>query len=476
MTSEGLNLIISRIQVYIDLILEEEKTGIRHTSHDTIIQNILMEIENIVPMNMAMIEDELVFIRQHIFATHQIMKENNLFGSIEQYVTVTPMPNNTSVIETATTPIVRYSGGIRITFLKNAQDTHDVFVTVDTNGYIKTQRCIKEELAALDRREKEETKKNTEGEDAYKEKIRSIYADLVRLVNFYVILIEKQNKDPQYLTDNEVELLKESTNIILPLKAKCDMDSFTFTRTTFEINGHIMAANAIIRNQNLPISLSNAVRTDTLFIERSDKLGNPYVGGLIVYFLEDTIWSKKIVIEVDQNGVLVCPTLTPQDIREIQINDRLTDKAIKEANEAKEAFAKEEKVDVSDEVDPFEYMNTPDDEMKKVAELVVESIKEHQITKTVQSLNRISEIISEMSEHGYNGNNVNRVIEYAVDTLHFNQIKSTVYNTFEVDASIFEPETKVKPGIYIAPFQKYEPRNRIELRLDANGILYIHSK
>ena len=81
-----------------------------------------------------------------------------------------------------------------------------------------------------------------------------------------------------------------------------------------------------------------------------------------------------------------------------------------------------------------------------------------------------------MSEHGYNGNNVNRVIEYTVDTLHINQIKSTVYNTFEIDAAIFEPETKVKPGIYIAVFQKYEPRNRIELRLDANGILYIHSK
>ena len=476
MTSEELNLITSRIQVYIDLILEEEKTGIRHISHDTIIQNILMEIENIVPMNMAMIEDELVFIRQHIFATHQIMKENNLFGSIEQYVTVTPMPNNTSVIESATTPIVRYSGGIRITFLKNAQDTHDVFVTVDTNGYIKTQRCIKEELAALDRREKEETKKNTEGEDAYKEKIRSIYADLVRLVNFYVILIEKQNKDPQYLTDNEVELLKESTNIILPLKAKCDMDSFTFTRTTFEINGHIMAANALMRNMNLPFSLSNAIRTESLFIEKSDKPGKPYIGGIAIYILKDTPYVRGIRITVDQNGVLSCPSLTPNDIREIQINDKLTNKAIKEAREAKEAFAKEEKVDASDEVDPFEYMDNPDDKMKKVAELVVESIKEHQITKTVQSLNRISEIISEMSEHGYNGNNVNRVIEYAVDTLHFNQIKSTVYNTFEVDATIFEPETKVKPGIYIAVFQKYEPRNRIELRLDANGILYIHSK
>lgn len=476
MTSEDLNLIISRIQVYIDLILEEEKTGIRHISHDTIIQNILMEIENIVPMNMAMIEDELIFIRQHIFATHQIMKENNLFGSIEQYVTVTPMPNNMSVIESATTPIVRYSGGIRITFLKNAQDTHDVFVTVDTNGYIKTQRCIKEELAALDRREKEEAKKNRENKDEHIEKITSICCKLVQLINFYVVLIEKQNKDPQYLTDNEVELLKESTDIILPLKSKCDMDSFTFTRTTFEINGHIMAANAIIRNQNLPLTLSNAIRTESLFIGNSDKPGRPYVGGLAVHILENTIWARRLDITVDQNGVLVCPTLTPQDIREIQINDKLTNKAIKEANEAKEAFAKEEKVDVSDEVDPFEYMDTPDDEMKKVAELVVESIKEHQITKTVQSLNRISEIILEMSEHGYNGNNVNRVIEYTVDTLHFNQIKSTVYNTFEVDAAIFEPETKVKPGIYIAVFQKYEPRNRIELRLDANGILYIHSK
>ena len=462
--------------MYIDLILEEEKTGIRHISHDTIIQNILMEIENIVPMNMAMIEDELIFIRQHIFATHQIMKENNLFGSIEQYVTVTPMPNNMSVIESATTPIVRYSGGIRITFLKNAQDTHDVFVTVDTNGYIKTQRCIKEELAALDRREKEEAKKNRENKDEHIEKITSICCKLVQLINFYVVLIEKQNKDPQYLTDNEVELLKESTDIILPLKSKCDMDSFTFTRTTFEINGHIMAANAIIRNQNLPLTLSNAIRTESLFIGNSDKPGRPYVGGLAVHILENTIWARRLDITVDQNGVLVCPTLTPQDIREIQINDKLTNKAIKEANEAKEAFAKEEKVDVSDEVDPFEYMDTPDDEMKKVAELVVESIKEHQITKTVQSLNRISEIILEMSEHGYNGNNVNRVIEYTVDTLHFNQIKSTVYNTFEVDAAIFEPETKVKPGIYIAVFQKYEPRNRIELRLDANGILYIHSK
>ena len=462
--------------MYIDLILEEEKTGIRHISHDTIIQNILMEIENIVPMNMAMIEDELMFIRQHIFATHQIMKENNLFGSIEQYVTVTPMPNNTSVIESATTPIVRYSGGIRITFLKNAQDTHDIFVTVDTNGYIKTQRCIKEELAALDRREKEEAKKNRENEDEHIEKITSICCKLVQLINFYVVLIEKQNKDPQYLTDNEVELLKESTDIILPLKSKCDMDSFTFTRTTFEINGHIMAANAIIRNQNLPLTLSNAIRTESLFIGNSDKPGKPYVGGLAVHILENTIWARRLDITVDQNGVLVCPTLTPQDIREIQINDKLTNKAIKEANEAKEAFAKEEKADVSDEVDPFEHMDTPDDEMKKVAELVVESIKEHQITKTVQSLNRISEIISEMSEHGYNGNNVNRVIEYTVDTLHFNQIKSTVYNTFEVNASIFEPETKVKPGIYIAVFQKYEPRNRIELRLDANGILYIHSK
>ena len=121
-------------------------------------------------------------------------------------------------------------------------------------------------------------------------------------------------------------------------------------------------------------------------------------------------------------------------------------------------------------------MDNPDDGMKEVAELVVESIKEHQITKTVQSLNRISEIIEEIGRCGYDGNNLNRVIEYTVDTLHFNQIKSTVYNTFEVDATIFEPETKVKPGIYIAAFQKYEPRNRIELRLDANGILYIHSK
>lgn len=476
MTSEDLNLIISRIQVYIDLILEEEKTGIRHISHDTIIQNILMEIENIVPMNMAMIEDELMFIRQHIFATHQIMKENNLFGSIKQYVTVTPMPNNTSVIESATTPIVRYSGGIRMSFLKNAQDTHDVFVTVDTNGYIKTQRCIKEELAALDRREKEEAKKNRENEDEHIEKITSICCDLVRLVNFYVVLIEKQNKDPQYLTDNEVELLKESTNIILPLKSKCDMDSFTFTRITFEINGHIMAANAIIRNQNLPLTLSNAIRTESLFIGNSDKPGRPYVGGLAVHILENTIWARRLDIEVDQNGVLVCPTLTPQDIREIQINDKLTNKAIREANEAKEAFAKEEKVDVSDEVDPFEYMDNPDEEIKKVAELVVESTKEHQITKTVQSLNRISEIIEEMLEQGYNGNSINRVIEYTVDTLHFNQIRATAYDKFEVDATIFEPETKVKPGIYIAVFQKYEPRNRIELRLDSNGILYIHSK
>ena len=381
-----------------------------------------------------------------------------------------------SVLEGTTSTTVTYSGGYRVTFLKSAKETHDVFITVDMNGYITVQRPIKEELAALDRREKEVTVKNTENEDMYKEKIRSIYGDLVQLVNFYVTLIERQNKDQNYLTDNDTELLKLSMDIIMPLKAKCDMDSFTFTRTTFEINGHVMTANAIIRNQNLPISLSNVVRTDTLFIERSDKLGSSYVGGLIVYFLEDTIWAKKIVIEVDQNGILACPTLSPQDVREIQINDKLTNKAIKEANEAKEAFAKEEKVDASDEVDPFEYMDNPDDEMKKVAELVVESIKEHQTTKTVQSLNRISEIIEEMLEYGYNGNNINRIIEYIVDTLHFNQIKSTVYNTFEVDATIFEPETKVKPGIYIAVFQKYEPRNRIELRLDSNGILYVHSK
>lgn len=386
------------------------------------------------------------------------------------------MPNNMSVLEGTTSTTVTYSGGYRVTFLKSAKETHDVFITVDMNGYITVQRPIKEELAALDRREKEVTVKNTENEDMYKEKIRSIYGDLVQLVNFYVTLIERQNKDQNYLTDNDTELLKLSMDIIMPLKAKCDMDSFTFTRTTFEINGHVMTANAIIRNQNLPISLSNVVRTDTLFIERSDKLGSSYVGGLIVYFLEDTIWAKKIVIEVDQNGILACPTLSPQDVREIQINDKLTNKAIKEANEAKEAFAKEEKVDASDEVDPFEYMDNPDDEMKKVAELVVESIKEHQTTKTVQSLNRISEIIEEMLEYGYNGNNINRIIEYIVDTLHFNQIKSTVYNTFEVDATIFEPETKVKPGIYIAVFQKYEPRNRIELRLDSNGILYVHSK
>ena len=476
MTSEELKRILSAIKAYIDFILDEEHTGVRHISHDTIFQNVVMEIENLVPMNMAMIEDELGFIRQHIYATNQILKENGMLGSIKQYVTVIAMPNNMSVLEGTTSTTVTYSGGYRVTFLKSAKETHDVFITVDMNGYIKVQRPIKEELAALDRREKEETKKNTEGEEVYKEKIRSIYGDLVQLVNFYVTLIERQNKDQNYLTDNDTELLKSSMDIIMPLKAKCDMDSFTFTRTTFEINGHVMAANAVIRNQNLPISLSNAVRTDTLFIERSDKLGSPYVGGLIVYFLEDTIWAKKIVIEVDQNGVLVCPTLTPQDIREIQINDKLTNKAIREANEAKEAFAKEEKVDTSDEVDPFGYMDEPDDEMKVVAELVIESIKEHRITKTVQSLNRISEIISEMSEHGYNGNNVNRVIEYTVDTLHFNQIKSTVYNTFEVDAAIFKPETKVKPGIYIAAFQKYEPRNRIELRLDGNGILYIHSK
>ena len=430
-----------------------------------------MEIENLVPMNMAMIEDELGFIRHHIYATNQILKENGILGSIKQYVTVTLMPNNMSVIEGTTSTTVTYSGGYRLTFLKSAKETHDIFITVDMNGYIKVQRPIKEELAALDRREKEETKKNAEGEEVYKEKIRSIYGDLVQLVNFYVTLIERQNKDQNYLTDNDTELLKSSMDIIMPLKAKCDMDSFTFTRTTFEINGHVMAANAVIRNQNLPISLSNAVRTDTLFIERSDKLGSPYAGGLIVYFLEDTIWSKKIVIEVDQNGVLVCPTLTPQDIREIQINDKLTNKTIREAREAKE-----EKVDVSDEIDPFEHMDNPDDGMKEVAELVVESIKEHQITKTVQSLNRISEIIEEIGRCGYDGNNLNRVIEYTVNTLHFNQIKSTVYNTFEVDATIFEPETKVKPGIYIAVFQKYEPRNRIELRLDANGILYIHSK
>lgn len=476
MTSEELNLIISGIQAYIDLILEEEKTGIRHINHDTIVQNILMEIENIVPMNMAMIEDELIFIRQHIFATHQIMKENNLFGSIKQYVTVTPMPNNMSVIESATTPIVLYSGGYRITFLKGAKETHDVFITVDMYGYISVQRPIKEELAALDRRDREETKNNRENEDEHIKKITSICSNLVQLVNFYVVLIEKQNKDPEYLLNNEVELLKESTDIILPLKSKCDMDSFTFTRTTFEINGHIMAANAMMRNMNLPFSLSNAIRTESLFIEKSDKPGKPYIGGIAIYILENTPYVRGIRITVDQNGVLSCPSLTPQDIREIQINDKLTNKAIKEANEAKETFAKEEKVDTSDEVDPFGYMDTPDDEMKKVAELVVESIKEHQITKTVQSLNRISEIISEMSEHGYNGNNVNRVIEYAVDTLHINQIKSTVYNTFEVNATIFEPETKVKPGIYIAVFQKYEPRNRIELRLDTNGILYIHSK
>ena len=476
MTSEELKRILSAIKAYIDFILDEEHTGVRHISHDTIFQNVVMEIENLVPMNMAMIEDELGFIRQHIYATNQILKENGMLGSIKQYVTVIAMPNNMSVLEGTTSTTVTYSGGYRVTFLKSAKETHDVFITVDMNGYIKVQRPIKEELAALDRREKEETKKNTEGEEVYKEKIRSIYGDLVQLVNFYVTLIERQNKDQNYLTDNDTELIKSSIDIIMQLKAKCDIDSFTFTRTTFEINGHVMAANAVIRNQNLPISLSNAVRTDTLFIERSDKLGSPYVGGLIVYFLEDTIWAKKIVIEVDQNGVLVCPTLTPQDIREIQINDKLTNKAIREANEAKEAFAKEEKVDTSDEVDPFGYMDEPDDEMKVVAELVIESIKEHRITKTVQSLNRISEIISEMSEHGYNGNNVNRVIEYTVDTLHFNQIKSTVYNTFEVDAAIFKPETKVKPGIYIAAFQKYEPRNRIELRLDGNGILYIHSK
>lgn len=471
MTSEELKRILSAIKAYIDFILDEEHTGVRHISHDTIFQNVVMEIENLVPMNAAMIEDELGFIRQHIYATNQILKENGMLGSIKQYVTVTPMPNNMSVLEGTTSTTVTYSGGYRVTFLKSAKETHDVFITVDMNGYITVQRPIKEELAALDRREKEVTVKNTENEDMYKEKIRSIYGDLVQLVNFYVTLIERQNKDQNYLTDNDTELLKLSMDIIMPLKAKCDMDSFTFTRTTFEINGHVMAANAVIRNQNLPISLSNAVRTDTLFIERSDKLGSPYVGGLIVYFLEDTIWAKKIVIEVDQNGVLVCPTLTPQDIREIQINDKLTNKAIREANEANE-----EKVDVSDEVNPFEYMDNPDDEMKKVAELVVESIKEHQTAKTVQSLNRISEIIEEMLEYGYNGNNINRIIEYTVDTLHFNQIKSTVYNTFEVDASIFEPETKVKPGIYIAAFQKYEPRNRIELRLDANGILYIHSK
>lgn len=476
MTSEELKRILSAIKAYIDFILDEEHTGVRHISHDTILQNVVMEIENLVPMNMAIIEDELGFIRQHIYATNQILKENGILGSIKQYVTVTAMPNNISVIEGTTSTTVTYSGGYRVTFLKSAKETHDVFITVDMNGYITVQRPIKEELAALDRREKEVTVKNTENEDMYKEKIRSIYGDLVQLVNFYVTLIERQNKDQNYLTDNDTELLKLSMDIIMPLKAKCDMDSFTFTRTTFEINGHVMAANAIIRNQNLPISLSNAVRTDTLFIERSDKLGSPYVGGLIVYFLEDTIWAKKIVIEVDQNGVLVCPTLSPQDVREIQINDKLTNKAIKEANEAKEAFAKEEKVDVSDEVDPFEHMDNPDDGMKEVAELVVESIKEHQITKTVQSLNRISEIIEEIGRCGYDGNNLNRVIEYTVDTLHFNQIKFTVYNTFEADATIFEPETKVKPGIYIAAFQKYEPRNRIELRLDANGILYIHSK
>lgn len=471
MTSEDLKRILSAIKAYIDFILDEEHTGVRHISHNTITQNIGMEIENLVPMNMAMIEDELGFIRHHIYATNQILKENGILGSIKQYVTVTLMPNNMSVIEGTTSTTVTYSGGYRLTFLKSAKETHDIFITVDMNGYIKVQRPIKEELAALDRREKEETKKNAEGEEVYKEKIRSIYGDLVQLVNFYVTLIERQNKDQNYLTDNDTELLKSSMDIIMPLKAKCDMDSFTFTRTTFEINGHVMAANAVIRNQNLPISLSNAVRTDTLFIERSDKLGSPYAGGLIVYFLEDTIWSKKIVIEVDQNGVLVCPTLTPQDIREIQINDKLTNKTIREAREAKE-----EKVDVSDEIDPFEHMDNPDDGMKEVAELVVESIKEHQITKTVQSLNRISEIIEEIGRCGYDGNNLNRVIEYTVNTLHFNQIKSTVYNTFEVDATIFEPETKVKPGIYIAVFQKYEPRNRIELRLDANGILYIHSK
>lgn len=476
MTSEELKRILSAIKAYIDFILDEEHTGVRHISHDTIFQNVVMEIENLVPMNAAMIEDELGFIRQHIYATNQILKENGMLGSIKQYVTVTPMPNNMSVLEGTTSTTVTYSGGYRVTFLKSAKETHDVFITVDMNGYITVQRPIKEELAALDRGEKEVTVKNTENEDMYKEKIRSIYGDLVQLVNFYVTLIERQNKDQNYLTDNDTELLKLSMDIIMPLKAKCDMDSFTFTRTTFEINGHVMTTNAIIRNQNLPISLSNAVRTDTLFIERSDKLGSPYVGGLIVYFLEDTIWAKKIVIEVDQNGILVCPTLSPQDVREIQINNKLTNKAIKEANEAKEAFAKEEKVDASDEVDPFEYMDNPDDEMKKVAKLVVESIKEHQTTKTVQSLNRISEIIEEMLEYGYNGNNINRIIEYTVDTLHFNQIKSTVYNTFEVDATIFEPETKVKPGIYIAAFQKYEPRNRIELRLDSNGILYVHSK
>ena len=476
MTSEELKVILSAIKAYIDFILDEEQTGVPHISHDTITQNVVMEIENLVPMNMAMIEDELGFIRQHIYATSQILKENGMLGSIKQYVTVTLMPNNMSVLESPTSTTVTYSGGYRVTFLKSAKETHDVFITVDMNGYIKVQRPIKEELAALDRRDKEEVKKNSENEDKHIEKITSICSNLVQLVNFYVVLIEKQNKDPQYLTDNEVELLKESTDIILPLKSKCDMDSFTFTRTTFEINGHIMAANAIIRNEKLPLSLSNSIRTESLFIENSDKPGRPYVGGLAVHILENTIWARRLDIEVDQNGVLGCPTLTPQDIREIQINDKLTNKAIKEANEAKEAFAKEEKADTSDEVDPFEYMDTPDDGMKEVAELVVESIKEHQITKTVQSMNRISEIIEEIGRCGYDGNNLNRVIEYTVDTLHINQIKSTVYNTFEVDATIFEPETKVKPGIYIAVFQKYEPRNRIELRLDANGILYIHSK
>lgn len=476
MTSEELKVILSAIKAYIDFILDEEQTGIPHISHDTITQNVVMEIENLVPMNMAMIEDELGFIRQHIYATSQILKENGMLGSIKQYVTVTPMPNNMSVIESAMSTTVTHSGGYRVTFLKSAKETHEVFITVDMNGYISVQRPIKEELAALDRRDKEETKNNRENEDEHIEKITSICSNLVQLINFYVVLIEKQNKDPQYLTDNEVELLKESTDIILPLKSKCDMDSFTFTRTTFEINGHIMAANAIIRNEKLPLTLSNAIRTESLFIGNSDKPGRPYIGGLAVHILENTIWARRLDITVDQNGVLVCPTLTPQDIREIQINDKLTNKAIKEANEAKEAFAKEEKADVSDEVDPFEYMNEPDDGMKEVAKLVVESIKEHQITKTVQSLNRISEIIEEIGRCGYDGNNLNRVIEYTVDTLHINQIKSTVYNTFEVDATIFEPETKVKPGIYIAAFQKYEPRNRIELRLDANGILYIHSK
>lgn len=78
MTSEELKRILSAIKAYIDFILDEEHTGVRHISHDTIFQNVVMEIENLVPMNAAMIEDELGFIRQHIYATNQILKENGM--------------------------------------------------------------------------------------------------------------------------------------------------------------------------------------------------------------------------------------------------------------------------------------------------------------------------------------------------------------------------------------------------------------